>query len=99
MSKIYRVPDQIVHPYYFGDPVPKKTCLWLKGLPPLAWRNADELFGKKTTITPEYVIYNSAKTKSKTSKYSIFGKMGKGHGKERSRTFPGIANAMAEQWG
>ena len=90
MSSIYRKPDQIIQPWQFGDPVPKKTCLWLKGLPPLL---------PTQIVQPEYVIYNSSKTKSGKSKYSVFGRLGKGHGKERSKTFPGIARAMAEQWG
>lgn len=99
MSTRYRKPDQIIHPYYFGDKIPKKTCLWLKGLPCLTWNKEDDLLGKKTVVEPEYIEYNSAKTKSGKSKYSIFGKLGKGHGKERSKFHQGIANAMAEQWG
>ena len=35
MSTVYRKPDQIINPWQFGDPVPKTTCLWLKGLPQL----------------------------------------------------------------
>jgi hypothetical protein len=99
MSSIYRKPDQIIHPYYFGDPVPKSTCLWLKNLPPLIHSAEDDLFFKKTHVEPKYLEYKSKKTKSGISKYSIFGKLGKGKGKERSKTFPGIALAMAEQWG
>lgn len=98
MSSVYRKPDQIIQPYYFGDNVPKKTCLWLKGLPPLLWSNGD-MFNEKTTVDPEYFLFNSAKTKSGKSKYSVFGKLGKGHSKERSKTFPGIAKAMATQYG
>lgn len=99
ISSEIRQPDQIINPYYFGDPVPKKTCLWLKNLPKLIWRAEDDLFGQKTLVKPEYLIYKSLKTKSGFSHYSIFGKLGKGHGDERSKTFPGIAKAMAEQWG
>jgi len=90
MSTLYRKPDQIIQPYYFGDPIPKQICLWLKNLPKLKPTNI---------VKPGYLYYNSKKTKSGKSKYSIFGKLGKGHGHERSRFFPGIANAMAEQWG
>jgi hypothetical protein len=90
---------QIIHPYYFGDNVPKKTCLWLKGLNPLVWSDQNTLFDNKSSVEPEYLIYKSAKNKSGTSKYSVFGKLGKGHGHERSVFFPGIARAMAEQWG
>lgn len=99
MSTEYRKPDQIIHPYYFGDPVPKSTCLWLKNLPMLKHFSNDDLFDKKTHVDPEYIEYNSAKTKSGKSQYSVFGKLGKGKGKERSITFPGIARAMANQWG
>jgi hypothetical protein len=100
MNKDKRLPrPQLIHPFYFGDPVPKKTCLWLYNLPPLFYAISDNLFLEKTIVEPEYVIYNSSKNKSGKSKYSVFWKLGKGHGVERSKTFPGIAKAMAEQWG
>jgi hypothetical protein len=99
MSTYYRKPDQIIHPYYFGDTIPKKTCLWLKNLPLLKWAKEDNLFENKTAKEPEYILYNSKKTKSGKSKYSIYGKLGKGHGKERSVTSLFLAKAMAEQWG
>lgn len=44
MSHIYREPDQIIHPYYFGDVVMKRTCLWLKGLPKLKHSINNNLF-------------------------------------------------------
>ena len=99
MSSIYRKPDQIIHPYYFGDNVPKKTCLWLKNLPKLFYQLENDLFGIKTSVDPEYAIYNSKKTISGKSKYSVLGTLGTGHGKERSKTFQGVATAIAEQWG
>jgi hypothetical protein len=98
MSSKYRKPDQIIHPYFFGDNVPKKTCLWLNNLPPLRYNLHDNLFETKTAVDPEYFIYNSKKTKSGKSRHSRLGKLGKGHGEERSVFFPGIAKAMAEQW-
>lgn len=98
MSSKYRKPDQIIHPYFFGDNVPKKTCLWLKNLPPLKYSLSDNLFESKTSVEPEYFEYNSKKTKSGKSRYSRFGKLGKGKGEERSVFFPGTARAMAEQW-
>lgn len=74
--KWYREPDQIIHPYQFGDPVTKATCLWLKDLPPLMY---------SLTCDDPFVNW------SKKGKH--------GHnGKSRSRTFPGIAAAMAHQW-
>ena len=90
ISTQIRKPDQIIQPFFFGDPIPKKTCLWLKNLPPLI---------PTKIVEPEYILYNSKKSKSGKSRYSVFGKLGKGKGKERSKTFPGIAKAMAEQWG
>lgn len=85
-----RKADQYVHPYHFGDPYRKMTGLWLKNLPKLKYTHV---------VEPDDIFYNSKRTKSGKSRYSHFGKMGKGHGKERS-VFPhGIAHAMANQWG
>lgn len=80
MNTNYRKADQIIQPYWFGDPWKKETCLWLKGLPPLKPTNI---------VNPEgYWVGGDAK------------KYGKNRNpKERSRTFKGIAEAMAEQWG
>ena len=99
ISSHIRKPEQIIQPFYFGDNVPKSTCLWLKNLPPLEYALNDNLFMSKTKVEPEYIIYNSSTKKSGKSKYSIFGKMGGGSGKIRSKFFPGIAQAMASQWG
>ncbi len=88
-SKI-RKPDQIIQPYNFGDKQIKKTCLWLKNLPVLL---------PTEIVKPEYDIVNS---KTKKKGYSIYPKgWGKGirSSKERSRFFPGVAKAMADQWG
>lgn len=98
ISSHIRKPDQIINPYYFGDPVPKKTCLWLKNLPTLVYTLEENLFEAKTAVEPEYITYNCKSNKSGKSKYSVFGKLGSGHGHERSITFPGVALAMAEQW-
>lgn len=80
---------QIIQPYEYGDPYRKKTCLWLKGLPPLQPTNI---------VEPQLVTYVG-----KTGKVSTFsadyGGGGEGSGKRRSKTYPGIAKAMAEQWG
>lgn len=99
MSSVYRKPDQIVHPYFFGDNTSKKTCFWLKNLPKLMYTTSNNLFYLKTSVVPEYVEYNSLKNKSGKSKYSGHAKLGSGSGKIRSKTYPGIAKAMAEQWG
>lgn len=98
MSKLYRKPNQIVHPYYFGDPFQKSTCLWLKGLPLLTYE-LDPTVDKGTF--KEYTDKVTGKTKRQASwLYDVYAKT---HTKEersllRSKTFPGIANAMAAQW-
>jgi hypothetical protein len=95
MNKNYRKPNQIIHPYYFGDPVKKRTCLWLKGLPELV----------PTNMLPEpEPIYICVGEKKKGKKIGwtegIRGVTGgqAGRAKARSKTFPGIAKAMAQQW-
>lgn len=99
ISTRIRKPDQIIQPYFFGDNVPKKTCLWLKNLPKLTYCLESNLFEEKTSVEPVFYYYNSKKTKSGKSKYSVLGAIGSGKGKERSKTFTGIAQAMANQWG
>lgn len=78
--------SQIIEPYWFGDPWQKRTCLWLRGLPLLYPTDIVEPKG--------YWIGSHGHDKAK------FG-MSKGFRdqKTRSKTFPGIALAMAEQWG
>lgn len=92
MSSKWRKPDQIVQPAYFGDNDSKKICLWLKNLPPLVY---GELFGQ---LQPSYKVFRSKKTKSGFSLYSNIHESSKS-GHDRSRFFPGVAKAMAEQWG
>lgn len=90
MSTQLRKPDQIIQPYQFGDAFEKKTCLWLKGLLNLKETNAVE--------PPERVKFESGKTMP--SWYAEAWKLPKDErAKLRSKTFPGIAKAMAEQWG
>lgn len=86
-----RKPTQIIQPYYFGDPFEKKTCLWLKGLP--------ELKSNRYIVdVPERVIFESGKSHPKW--YADSWKLpAEERSKMRSKTFPGIAKAMAEQWG
>lgn len=107
----FRKPDQIVHPYYFGERHLKRTCLWLKNLPPLWFWREDDLFGTRTATDypePEYVHerkpgkhYSGGEVKRRyftDGKIFVNGnKLVSAH--ERSRTFAGIAEAMAEQWG
>ena len=90
-SKIYNLPlySQIIQPYNFGHPYTKKTCLWLKNLPLLYPTNTVEPKGM-------YVNGNSAIWKKQAANGEVTGKSK--DPKERSKTFEGIAKAMAEQW-
>jgi len=93
MSTLWRKPDQIIQPYQFGDSFQKTTCLWLKGLPKLIPSCYEaELFGM-TVNKGEFVTYASGVKMPKWYAESW------GDGHARSKTFPGIANAMANQWG
>jgi site-specific DNA-cytosine methylase len=88
MSKLYRKPDQIIQPYQFGHTVKKATCLWLKNLP---------LLKPTEMVEPEIT---TLKTGAKFSTWDYKISMNhKERSKLRSVTFPGIAQAMAEQWG
>ena len=77
ISTKIRKPDQIIQPWQFGHGETKKTCLWLKGLPPLVPTDIVEGREAKVHRMPP----------------------GPNRAKDRSRTYPGIARAMAEQWG
>ena len=87
---IYMLPkaNQVIQPFMFGDPYSKKTCLWIKGLNPL----------KPTDVLEEYQPFINGgggrlnKPNYKNKKFAT-------GSCERSKTFPGIAKAMAEQWG
>lgn len=97
MSSIYRKPDQIIQPYYFGDTERKATCLWLKNLPKLIHSKDNTLFDIKTHVNPEIIKFESGKTMSRCHYESA--KLPKNERSEvRSKTFDGIANAMCEQW-
>lgn len=90
MSTAYRSPDQTIQPYMFGDPFEKKTCFWLKGLPMLNSTNKVK--------PPKRREFESGKTMP--AWYAdLFGLPKEERSKARSRTFPGVASAMAEQWG
>ena len=91
----WQPPMQIMHPYYFGDPYLKETCLWLKGLPKLTYVLKDDMFYKATAIEP---IANWVKPGNiRNRRFNRFPEGAGGNIDKRSRTFPGIANAMAEQ--
>ena len=92
--------SQLIQPYFFGDPESKATCLWLKNLPLLTHCDGDTLFEQNTHTKPK--IYAYGKTGKKKGK-PIYGnnylmqRPDRAH--IRSKTFPGIAAAMADQWG
>lgn len=93
MSTHYKKPDQIIHPWMFGHGTTKKTCLWLYNLPKLAATNI-------VPIDPNDVYCYVSKTgKIKHDSKSRSFCAAQERGKHRSKTFWGIANAMAEQWG
>jgi site-specific DNA-cytosine methylase len=106
MSKLWRKPDQVIQPYYFGDEAQKTTCLWLKNLPKLYHNDKPNLFDSNVTHVSkgeffEWVDKKTGRTKKQPLWYAekFLKKSENGHGHERSKTFSGIATAMAEQWG
>jgi len=93
MSSEWRKPEQIIQPYEFGDSFKKSTCVWLKGLTLL----------KSTNIVEqgEFIEFTSKKgVHKKQPKWyaDALSLPPKERAKVRSKTFPGIAKAMAEQW-
>lgn len=95
MNTYYRKPDQIIHPWMFGDNVMKATCLWLKGLPKLV----PEVTQKPKIPMIEYYNENVGRTFHMSKWYADTWKYDKNErAKIRSKTFPGIAKAMAKQW-
>lgn len=96
LSTAFRKPDQIIQPFQFGHAERKSTCLWLKGLP--------KLEATKIVKPVSYVAggknysptnYNSKRSLNRLDCLPP----GKERSKLRSKTYPGIAKAMAEQWG
>ena len=90
MSTRFRKPNQIIQPYMFGHPERKSTCLWLKGLPELLPTNI---------IEPNIIKYKNGKGTDSPWHMNTMSLPPKERAKARSKTFPGIALAMAEQWG
>lgn len=89
--KIAELPkyDQVIQPYEFGHPYSKRTCLWLKNLPKL----------KPTEIIAEHEPYVNGGCKDKNGNYRRAQGRKERDPRIRAKTFWGIANAMAEQWG
>ena len=96
MSTAYRKPDQIVHPYYFAEDEEdencerKSTCLWLKGL---------EMLQYETKFMPRVIEYKNGKGTDSPWHVNTMRMPAEERARARSKTFPGIAKAMAEQWG
>jgi hypothetical protein len=89
VSTMYKKPTQYIHPYQFGDPHSKKTGLWLKNLPCLV---------STKIVEPQFYIYKDGRKDpiwhTESMKLPPLERM-----KYRSKTFQGIADAMAHQWG
>ena len=75
-------PDCAVHPWWFGEGSTKRTCLWLKGLPPLLATEAGDRFSNPLEWHTKWAFDTTGQRQH-----------------ERSRTFSGMARAMAQQWG
>ena len=88
MSSLYKKPSQIIQPYQFGETERKATCLWLENLPKLT---------STDIVKPEIIYHASGKTDSMLH-YRSLRLPPKDRQKLRSKTFLGIAKAMAEQW-
>lgn len=90
-SKIFDLPpySQTIQPYEHGEPYTKRTCLWIKGLPML----------KPTNIVEPIATFCPSGSYSHKHDNKHRGLFTKDRAKERSKTFWGIARAMAEQWG
>jgi hypothetical protein len=86
LSSMWREPDQIIQPHMFGHPEFKATCLWLKNLPPLQPSNQLDIPDRGSA---EWKRWNKVHWMSPSPDRA----------RERSRTFHGIAEAMAMQWG
>jgi len=96
MSTFFRKPDQIVHPYYFAEKQDdencerKATCLWMRGVSPLKY---------DSRFQPRVIKYKNGKGTDSPWHINTMKLPPDERAKARSKTFPGIAKAMAEQWG
>ena len=89
MSSIFMKPNQVFNPYNFGDDASKKTCLWLKGLPPLL----------HTGYFPPRMVDGRPRWSNQTGSGQNNLSPSANRAELRSKTYPGIAEAMAAQWG
>ena len=94
LNSAWRKPDQIINPFQFGDPYKKRTCLWLKGLPVLKETDVVEpKYHWTSNSTQGGKLADGTRRKSKLPIRKAWCSA-----KERSKTFTGIAKAMANQW-
>ena len=89
ISSRIRKPDQIIQPYQFGHDASKKTCLWLKGLPPL----------RPTAFVEPRIVDGKPRWDNQTDSGQNKLPPSADRWRMRSKTYQGIADAMAEQWG
>lgn len=90
----YRPAAQSVQPWEYGDWETKRTCLWLRGLPPLV-----PTFPTLEAARAGLGLLDNALPNATVHRHTGWGKKGEDRSKNRSRFFPGIAAAMADQWG
>lgn len=91
LNNHWKKPDQIIQPYFFGDTESKRTCLWLKNLEPLKHTNV---------VKPKvHAYFKSGAKKGMPIYFTDSHGRTEDRGRLRSKTFQGIANAMAKQWG
>lgn len=88
ISSNIRKPDQTIQPYDFGDDASKSTCLWLKGLPKL----------KPTLYVEPRIVNGSKRWSNQTDSGQNRLSPGSDRWKERSKTYPGVAAAIVDQW-
>lgn len=89
LSTRIRPPDQIIQPYRFGEDASKATCLWLSGLPML----------KPTAYFPPRLVNGRRRWSNQTDSGQNKLPASASRSSDRARTYPGIASAMADQWG
>ena len=90
LNSNWKKPDQIIHPYHFGDTESKRTCLWLKNLQPLKHTNV---------VKPKiYAYHKRGKHKGNPIYFHEYQPRTKDRAKIRSKFWKGIAKAMANQW-
>lgn len=97
MNQWHRYPDQVVEPWWFGDPYSKKTCLWLRNLPMLVADNPVAPVGRVATGGGSWRTDRAAERVLMSKYEDSRGRVNREY--MRSLTFEGFARAMADQWG